>query len=382
MTRSRWTRRHAGSTTGCPGGDPMSDTHEAQWLLSTMGRFEVGPAPLPTAGPGEVVLKVRAVAMNPVDAITGPLRRIVTPWGRYPTVIGSDVAGEVVEIGREVTRLRPGDRVLGYAAGQERARNTPAEGGFQRYVVVLARVCTPIPDHVAFENAAVVPLGLSTAAAGLFEPDQISLLYPGPAAEPRHDVVLVWGASTSVGCNAVELARASGYTVLATAGTTNHEYVRSLGAEAVFDYRQPDVDDKVLTTLGDRPLAGTMAIGQGSLTHALRIARRSTGTKRIASAYPDPVTKAPGADRADTGTARQQHLGRHPSPFSHRASHLPGLPPCGTGGRAVPSRTGPDGHRPRATCRAPRARHPPGRCVRNQDRRHPRLTPTQPTQTR
>lgn len=212
--------------------------------------------------------------------------------GALPTVIGSDVAGEVVEIGQEVTRLRPGDRVLGYAAGQERARNTPAEGGFQRYVVVLARVCTPIPDHVAFENAAVVPLGLATAAAGLFEPDQIGLLYPGPVAEPRHDVVLVWGASTSVGCNAVQLARASGYTVLATAGATNHELVRSLGAEAVFDYRQPDVDDKILATLGDRPLAGTMAIGQGSLTHALRIARRSAGTKRIASAYPDPVTKA------------------------------------------------------------------------------------------
>lgn len=62
----------------------MSDTNEAQWLLSPMGRFEVGPAPLPTAGPGEVVLKVRAVAVNPVDAITGPLRRIVTPWVRYP----------------------------------------------------------------------------------------------------------------------------------------------------------------------------------------------------------------------------------------------------------------------------------------------------------
>lgn len=275
-----------------PGRDVVSGTNEALWLSSPRGRFEVSPAPLPAAGPGQVVVRVRAVAVNPVDAITGPLRRIVTPWVRYPTVIGSDVAGEVVGVGDGVTGLSRGDRVLGYAAGQERARNSPAEGGFQRYVVVLARVCTRIPDHIAFEGAAVLPLGLATAAAGLFEDDQLALPYPSAAAAQRQDVVLVWGASTSVGCNAVQLARASGYTVLATAGVKNHELVRSLGAEAVFDYREADVDETILATLGGRPLAGTIAIGQGSLMHALRIARRSAGTKRIASAYPDPVTKA------------------------------------------------------------------------------------------
>lgn len=270
----------------------MSATNEALWLLSPRGRFEMRSAPFPTAGPGEVVVRVRAVAVNPVDAITGPLRRVVTPWVRYPTVIGSDIAGEVVEVGEGVSRLRPGDRVLGYAAGQERARNTPAEGGFQRYVVVLERVCTPIPDYVAFEDAAVLPLGLATAAAGLFEDDQLGLPVPGAAAAPRGEVVLVWGASTSVGCNAVQLARSSGYTVLATAGRANHDFVRSLGAEAVVDYRDADVDAAVVAALGDRRLAGTVAIGQGSLTHALNIARRTAGPRRIASAYPDPVTKA------------------------------------------------------------------------------------------
>ncbi|WP_366521200.1 alcohol dehydrogenase catalytic domain-containing protein [Lapillicoccus sp.] len=156
-----------------------------------MGRFEVGPAPLPTAGPGEVVLKVRAVAMNPVDAITGPLRRIVTPWGRYPTVIGSDVAGEIVEIGQEVTRLRPGDRVLGYAAGQERARNTPAEGGFQRYVVVLARVCTAIPDHVAFETPRWCRSGSRQRRPDCSSPTRSVSLTPGP----WRNRVMTWRSS-------------------------------------------------------------------------------------------------------------------------------------------------------------------------------------------
>lgn len=270
----------------------MSERDDALWLRSPGGRFEVRSAPRPAAGPGLVVLRVRAIAVNPVDAIGGPLRRIVTPWLRYPAVLGSDVAGEVVAVGDGVTRLRIGDRVLGYAAGQERIRNTPAEGGFRRYVAVLERVCTPIPEDVTFERAAVLPLALSTAAAGLFEPDQLGLPLPMVPPAPREDVVLVWGASTSVGCNAVQLARASGFTVVATAGRRNHEFVRSLGAEAVLDYRDGDVDQRVVEAVGDRRLAGTIAIGGGSLTHALRITRRLPGAKRIASAYPDPITRA------------------------------------------------------------------------------------------
>ena len=273
-------------------GAGMSDDNEALWLLTPRGRFEVRSSPPPAPGPGEVVIRVRAVAVNPVDAITGPFRRIVTPWVRYPTVIGSDVAGEIVDVGSGVTRLRRGDRVLGYAAGQERLRNSPAEGGFQRYVTVLERVCAQLPDAVSFEHAAVLPLGISTAAAGLFEADQLGLPLPAGTVRPGDDVVLVWGASTSVGCNAVQLARASGFTVLATAGQKNHDLVRSLGAEAVFDYRDADADQKIIHALRHRQLAGTIAIGRGSLTHAMRIAGRTSGAKRIASAYPDPLTRA------------------------------------------------------------------------------------------
>jgi NADPH:quinone reductase-like Zn-dependent oxidoreductase len=276
--------------------DKASTSNEALWLLSPKGSYEVRPARRPTAGAGEVVIRVRAVAVNPIDAITGMFRRVVTPWLRYPAVLGSDVAGEIVEVGDGVTSLHPGDRVVGYAAGQEKLRNSAAEGGFQRYVIVLERVCSPIPDAVTFEQAAVLPLALSTAAAGLYEADQLALplptgTLPARSAAPRDEVVLVWGASTSVGCNAVQLARASGFAVVATAGRRNHDLVRSLGAETVVDYRDADVDEKILDGLQGRRLAGTIAIGGGSLTHALRIARRAPGTKRIASAYPDPVTR-------------------------------------------------------------------------------------------
>jgi NADPH:quinone reductase-like Zn-dependent oxidoreductase len=268
-----------------------SRMNEALWLLDRRGRFEVRPATLPTPAAGEVVVRVRAVAVNPVDAITGPVRGFVTPWVRYPTVLGSDVAGEIAAVGDGVSRFQLGDRVIGHAAGQEKARNSSEEGAFQRYVTVLERVCSALPDDVSFERAAVLPLALSTAAAGLYEADQLALPFPAKGTSERDDVVLVWGASTSVGTNAVQLARASGFTVIATAGRKNHDFVRSLGAETVVDYRDADADQQVIRAIGDRRLAGTIAIGNGSLSHALRIVRATTGSKRISSAYPDPITR-------------------------------------------------------------------------------------------
>ncbi|GAA4663596.1 zinc-binding alcohol dehydrogenase family protein [Frondihabitans cladoniiphilus] len=275
--------------------------NEALWLLDSRGRFEVRSTSRPTPREGEVVVRVRAVAVNPVDALTGPVRRFVTPWVRYPTVLGSDVAGEIVATGAGVTRFSPGDRVVGHAAGQERVRNTPAEGAFRNHVTLLERVCSELPGDLTFERAAVLPLGLSTAAAGLYEADQLALPFPtAPGTsrdgEPRDGgsrdgVVLVWGASTSVGSNAVQLARASGYTVIATAGRKNHDFARSLGAETVVDYRDADVDEQIVRAVGSRQLVGTLAIGRGSLAHAVRIVRRSAGTKGIASAYPDPITR-------------------------------------------------------------------------------------------
>ncbi|ROS75739.1 NADPH:quinone reductase-like Zn-dependent oxidoreductase [Curtobacterium sp. PhB130] len=267
------------------------------------GRPTVGPAPVPRAGAGEVVVRTAAVAVNPVDAITGLFRRVVTPWLRYPAVLGSDVAGTVVEVGHGVTRFAVGDRVLGHAAGQERHRNSAAEGAFQQHVLLLEQLCTPLPADMAFEQAAVLPLGLSTAAAGLFEPDQLGLPLPGRGdgdgddqqdRDSRAEVVLVWGASTSVGCNAVQLAHAAGFAVIGTASPHNHELVRSLGAEQVFDYRNPRADAQIVPALAGRRLAGTVAIGAGSLTRTLGVVRAASGSGRLASAYPTPVTTVRG----------------------------------------------------------------------------------------
>jgi NADPH:quinone reductase-like Zn-dependent oxidoreductase len=263
----------------------------ALWLRSPWAVPRVGDAPLRVAGAAEVVVRVRALAMNPADNLGTLARRVVLPWLRYPAVLGCDVAGEVVAIGSSVTRFQVGDRVLGPAAGTERAHNRPDEGAFQTHVVLQERVTSALPDTMSFESAAVLPLALCTAAAGLFERDQLALDLPAEQAPQRTEVVLVWGGSTSVGTNAIQLAKNAGYRVLATCSPRNFALVGRLGAEAAFDYRNAHTVDAIARHVDGARLAGIIAIGAGSLRQAIRITRQTEGTKCIASAIPSPPTR-------------------------------------------------------------------------------------------
>jgi NADPH:quinone reductase-like Zn-dependent oxidoreductase len=269
----------------------MPDENSALWLAKRRAKLTVGPAPYTPPAADEVVVRVRAVAVNPIDAIPGIAYRFVLPWLSFPAVIGWDVAGEIVEVGENVTRLTPGDRVLGMAAGPERSRNRAAEGAFQIYSVLMAHMVSQIPDDLTFEQAAVLPLALSTAATGLFQPDHLALAPPRLNAPDSGQTVLVWGGSSSVGSNAIQLARCAGYRVITTASPHNVDYVRSLGADASIDYNTRTAVDEVVTAIGDAPLAGILAVTQGSVPPAVAIAKRTTGPRRIAAAQPALMTR-------------------------------------------------------------------------------------------
>jgi NADPH:quinone reductase-like Zn-dependent oxidoreductase len=269
----------------------MDPQNVALWRPSRAARFTVGPAPYTHPGPGEVVVRVGAVALNPVDNLPALGYRFGMPWLTFPAILGGDVAGEVVEVGPGVDRIRVGDRVLGMAAGREKDRNSPAEGGFQQYVVLLQQLVSPIPDELPFERAAVLPLTLSTAATGLFQRDHLGLTLPAATPVGRSETVLIWGGSTSVGTNGIQLARCAGYRVLATASPRNFDYVRSLGAEAVVDYHDKNAADRIVDLLGESELAGTLAVGSQSVTAAARIASRVPGSRRIATATLGPAER-------------------------------------------------------------------------------------------
>lgn len=258
--------------------------NSAAWLVRKYGPLEVGPAPYPAPGAKEIVVRNHAVGINPVDWLIPIIGGVAYPWLTYPAVVGTDVAGEVVEVGAGVTRFQVGDRVLGHAVGAEKNRNAAAEGAFQLYPVLLEHMTSAIPADLPYEQAAVLPLGLSTAACGLFQQDLLALRLPGTGSDAAKETVLVWGGSTSVGSNAIQLAVAAGYDVFTTASPRNFDYVRTLGASQVFDYRSPTVIDDVVKALASTTLAGTIAIGTGSSGPCLAIVRATNGRKFIATA--------------------------------------------------------------------------------------------------
>lgn len=264
-------------------------SQDAQWLPSPRGRLAVGPAPETAPVEHEILVRVRAVAVNAIDGLSPVVRRVVLPWLRYPAVLGSDVAGEVVEVGPRVTRFRVGDRVLGHAVGYEKSRNRAAEGAFQERCILLDHLTASLPDNLPFERAAVLPLTLSTAACGLFQRDQLALELPKLGSAARAETVLVWGGSTSVGANAIQLARNAGYTVVTTASPHNADYVRQLGAAEVVDYHSPTAVAELVEMLSGQPLAGTLAVGAGSTGPCLAVARRLPGSRRVASVQPSPL---------------------------------------------------------------------------------------------
>lgn len=269
----------------------MTEQNLALWLPNPDAAFEVGPAPYTPPADGEIVVRARALAVNPIDLITGPLIQQILPWLTYPAIVGSDVAGEVVEVGPGVTRFKPGDRVVGPAFGIDQSQNRPAEGAFQRYVVLMQHMVSPIPESLPFEGASVLPMAVSTSATGLFQQDHLALALPSVTASDRSEIVLVWGGSTSVGSNAIQLARGAGYQVIATASPHNFDYVRSLGASDAVDYKSSTAVDEIVGLIGDQPLAGTLAIGHLSTEAAIAIASRTNGSKRVASVMPSPTTQ-------------------------------------------------------------------------------------------
>jgi NADPH:quinone reductase-like Zn-dependent oxidoreductase len=264
----------------------------AAWLRAHGARLEVGPAPDAIPGPDELVVANHAVAVNPVDWIVQDIGRLIFGWIKPPFVLGSDLAGEVVHVGSAVTRFAVGDRVLAHATGIDKSRNSAAEGSFQDRTLVLERMTSPIPDTVSYQDAAVLPLGLSTAACGLFQRDHLDLAHPRATPVPTGETVLIWGGSTSVGSNAIQLAVAAGYDVLTTASPRNTEYVTRLGAGTVVDHHRPTAVTDAIAALRGRTVAGALAIGEGSARTCSDVIAACKGRKFVSIVTP-PASMSP-----------------------------------------------------------------------------------------
>ncbi|MCJ1226593.1 hypothetical protein MMC12_003246 [Toensbergia leucococca] len=265
----------------------------AAWLTAKATPLEIKSAPYTSPGENEIVIKNGAVAINPVDWFIQDLGDGLFAWITYPAILGSDAAGEVVEIGNAVSRFKIGDRVLGHGVGLS---NGASSGAFQAYTVLLTHMASPIPITLSYESAAVLPLGLSTAACGLFQKDYLALQYPSVSPKPTGKALLVWAGSTSVGSNGIQLAVAAGYEVITTASPKNFEYVKKLGASQVFDYNSETVVNDLIEAFKGKIIAGALAIGSvlatGNGTAAaeacLEIVDKSKGKKFVSMALQVP----------------------------------------------------------------------------------------------
>lgn len=198
-------------------------------------------------------------------------------------------------MGSAVTRFKVGDRVVSQACGIDEAYNDSAKGAFQLYTVLVDHMTALIPPTLSFEQAAVMPLAISTAACGLFLQDQLALQLPTiPHPKPTGKTVLIWGGATSVGCNTIQLAVAAGYEVIITSSPQNFELMKKLGASQVFDYKSKTVVRDIIRAFKGKTTAGALTMGSGAAEACLDILNHCQGNKFISMAtypMPDPPPK-------------------------------------------------------------------------------------------
>lgn len=191
-------------------------------------RLTARALPRPSPGPGEVLVRVVAAGVNPVDWMIREGRLQAYLPHRFPLVPGWDLAGVVEEFGPGVTRFRKGDRVFGCARRPE-----VQWGAYAEYVAVAERALAPMPSKLLFEEAAAVPVACLTA-------DQCLAARPGLGT--GHSV-LIHRAAGGVGHFAVQLAKLTGARVVGTASAAGASFVLGLGADAVVDHAQEDFRD-------------------------------------------------------------------------------------------------------------------------------------------
>jgi NADPH:quinone reductase-like Zn-dependent oxidoreductase len=264
----------------------MAFENHAAYLVDKQNKpLEVRSAPYTKPGLDEIVIRARAIAINPIDLVMQVSAKVAFGYISNLHVTGNDVAGEIVEIGNitDKSLFRIGDRVVGHAVSFDKRSKGAPEGAFQEYVVLRSNLTAKIPDNMPYERACVLPLGLSTAASGLFQKDMLNLTHPkATKPTPRNETLVIWGGSTSVGSNAIQLARAAGYEIITTTSPKNFAYAKELGASQVFDYNAHDTPKKIIEHLKGKRCAGAMAIGNASLEACIDIVAASEGRKFVA----------------------------------------------------------------------------------------------------
>jgi len=225
-------------------------------IIKGAGKAELVEASIPSLREDYILVKVKAVALNPTDVLHIDY---LAPVG---ALVGCDYAGIVEEVGAKVTKpFKKGDRIAGVAHGSNAVNHE--DGTFAEVITVKGDLQIHIPDTISFEEAATLGIGITTVGQALYQ--SLGLVLPEQSASSKQPI-LIYGGSTATGSLAVQYAKQSGMLVIATASAHNFDYVKSLGADEVFDYTSLTcAEDIKKSTEGELTLA-LDCISKGSST--------------------------------------------------------------------------------------------------------------------
>ncbi|KAF9463953.1 chaperonin 10-like protein [Collybia nuda] len=213
-----------------------SQTHPSLYLDSKFGNFVLKTNKTPKPGPGELLVRIEAAGLNPVD---WKIQKYGMFIESYPVIVGTDVAGTVEEVGQGVSSFAKGDRVLYQGSWAE------DRAGYQQYNLIDASTAAKIPSNISLEEAASIPVAIGATVIGLYnpKPQGAGLVAPFEASKRGHEAgkpFFVFGGATSVGQYVIQFAKLSGFSPIITTASLKHEqHLKSLGATHIIDRHNP-----------------------------------------------------------------------------------------------------------------------------------------------
>jgi NADPH:quinone reductase-like Zn-dependent oxidoreductase len=228
--------------------------------------------PMPRVGPNGVLVQVRASSVNPVDwklrrGLLDAVRPVV-----FPVIWGCDLSGVVTEVGPSVTLFKPGDEVYGYKDGYV---GKTYRGTYAEYVVAPEKTLAKKPHNLSHEDAATVPVAALIAWQALLNQGNLK-------AGQR---VLIHAGAGGVGVMAIQIAKAFGAYVVATASTRNQDLLRELGADQPIDYSRERI-------AGIRPKFDLVIDGVGQGVWAGSLSALKFGGRMVTLTVPIPEERA------------------------------------------------------------------------------------------
>jgi NADPH:quinone reductase-like Zn-dependent oxidoreductase len=210
-------------------------------------KYEDVPRPEPKED--QILVRVIAAGVNPVDGLIRSGMFAKREKAMFPMILGADIAGVVEKTGRNITKFEPGDPVFAYAT-------LKSGGGYAEYALTTEREAAPKPKVLIYVEAAAVPVVALTAWQALIDTAKLS----------AGQTVLIHGGSGGVGTFAIQIAKARGARVIATASTANQDLLKELGADVAIDYTKQKFEDVakdvdvVLDSVGEDTLARSYAV--------------------------------------------------------------------------------------------------------------------------